>query len=59
MHTAVFVPLALTLMCYCGYYWSAVTATIVQDARQERMKRHLDWTVARRRGLAKPRWRVW
>jgi len=59
MSTAVFVPLALTLMAYYAYYWSALTAAMIHEARQERVKRHLDWNVVRRRGLSKQGWRFW
>jgi hypothetical protein len=59
MPDAVFVPLALTLMAYCGFYWSTVTANIIEEARQERMKRHLDWTVTHRGRAADRWWRIW
>jgi hypothetical protein len=60
MSTMLFVPLAVTLLGYCAYYWSQVTTVMIADARHQRVKRHLDWTASRRTGLSKSGgWRFW
>ena len=60
MSTLLFVPLAVTLMGYCAYYWGMVTTVMIDDARHQRVKRHLDWTAVRRTGLSKSGgWRFW
>jgi hypothetical protein len=60
MPTLLFIPLALSLMAYFAYYWGTLTTVMIDDARHRRVKRHLDWTAARRTGLSKPdSWRFW
>lgn len=59
MPVTVFLPLALILMAYYAYYWSHLTSAMIDEVRQERIKRHLDWSVVRRRGLSKSGWRIW
>jgi hypothetical protein len=60
MSTILFVPLAVTLMGYCAYYWGMLTTVMIDDARHQRVKRHLDWTGVRRTGLSKSAsWRFW
>jgi hypothetical protein len=59
MSPALTVPLALVLMGFFGYHWLSRTVDMIADARQSRMKRHLDWTVVQRRGLSKSNWRFW
>jgi hypothetical protein len=60
MTTMLFVPLAVTLIGYYAYYWGMLTNVMIDEARQQRVKRHLDWTVVRRRGLSKSSgWRFW
>jgi hypothetical protein len=52
--------LSLAHMAYCGYYWTALTARLIVEARQKRTKQHLDWTGSSRR-LSSPSagWKVW
>jgi hypothetical protein len=60
MSNAVFIPLALTLIAYVGYHWSALTTVMIDEARHQRVKRHIDWTAVRRSGLSKTvGWRLW
>jgi hypothetical protein len=60
MSILLFVPLAVTLMAYYAYYWGMLTNVMIDDARHQRVKRHLDWTAVRRTGLSKSGgWRFW
>lgn len=60
MSSALFIPLALSLLAYYAYYWSALTTVMIDEARHRRVKRHLDWTTARRTGLSRSGgWRFW
>ena len=47
MSLAFLVPLSLMIMARCGYHWTALTAQLIVEARQDRMKRHIDWTGPR------------
>jgi hypothetical protein len=50
----------VTLMGYYAYYWGTLTNVMIDDARHQRVKRHLDWTAVRRTGLSKSGgWRFW
>lgn len=60
MSSVLFVPLALTLLAYYAYYWSALTTVMIDEARHQRVKRHIDWNAVTRRGLSKTTgWRFW
>jgi hypothetical protein len=60
MSTILFVPLAVMLLGYYAYYWSMLTTVMMDDARHQRVKRHLDWTAPRRTGLSRSGgWRFW
>lgn len=59
MPTPVFLALALILAAYCLYYWTALTWTMIVEARHQRLKQHIDWTAERRRTRARSGWRFW
>jgi hypothetical protein len=60
MSNALLLPLALLLMAYCGFYWTALTAGMIGEARRNRVKKHLDWTIVGRRGRhTQGGWRFW
>jgi hypothetical protein len=60
MSTILFLPLAVMLLGYYAYYWSMLTTVMMDDARHQRVKRHLDWTAPRRTGLSRSGgWRFW
>ena len=59
MPTPLLIAVALILAGYCLYYWAALTWTMIADARQQRMKQHIDWTVVRRRRPERTGWRFW
>jgi hypothetical protein len=53
---------SLALLIFGGilaYHCAVYARTLLADARQQRVKRHLDWTVDRRRGQVKGGWRFW
>jgi hypothetical protein len=53
-------PLSLAHMAYCGYYWTALTARLIVEAREKRLKRHLDWTApSRRLSSHSAGWKFW
>lgn len=49
MPLALFVPFALFLMAYYAYYWTGLTAVMLEEVRYNRVKRDIDWTTARPR----------
>lgn len=49
MPLALFLPFALVLMAYYAYYWTGLTAVMLEEARYKRVKRDIDWTTTRRR----------
>jgi hypothetical protein len=59
MSNTALVPLFCVLTAYYAYYWTGLTSVMVHEARHDRMKRHLDWTVERRRGSTKSVWKLW
>lgn len=60
MSLAYLLPLSFALMAYCGYYWTAVTARLIVEARQKRVKQHLDWTgPSGRLSSRQAGWKLW
>ena len=56
------IALSLALTIFGGllaYHLAAYARTRMAEARQERVKRHLDWTADRRRGSQSSGWRFW
>ncbi len=49
MPLAIFLPFAIVLMAYYAYYWTGLTAVMLEDARYNRVKRDIDWTPGRSR----------
>jgi hypothetical protein len=53
MPTFLLVAVALILAAYCLYTWTVMTWNVILDARQQRLKQHIDWNVERRRSSAR------